>query len=153
MGAELDGSELPSEHTTPEADQLQSLLAQMREQGADAVVMEVSSHALAQYRTDGIAFNVGVFTNLTQDHLDFHGTMDAYFEAKARLFAEYPVLYPRPDKTVFASVINVAAWDGRNLVTLARGDILTYTQRRQSGQSAGAGRTPCAGQRAVHAGL
>ncbi len=127
LGAELDGAELPSEHTTPEADQLQRLLAQMREQGADAVVMEVSSHALAQHRTDGIAFNIGVFTNLTQDHLDFHGTLDAYFEAKARLFAEYPVLYPRPDKTVFTSIINVAAWEGRNLVTLARGDILTYT--------------------------
>ena len=127
LGAEVDGQELPSEHTTPEADQLQSLLAQMREAGAEAVVMEVSSHALAQHRTDGIAFNIGVFTNLTQDHLDFHGTLDAYFEAKARLFAEYPILYPRPDKTVFASVINVAAWEGRNLVTLARGDILTYT--------------------------
>ena len=127
LGADVDGIELPSEHTTPESDQLQSLLAQMREQGADAVVMEVSSHALAQRRTDGIAFNIGVFTNLTQDHLDFHGTLDAYFEAKARLFAEYPILYPRPDKTVFASIINVAAWEGRNLVTLARGDILTYT--------------------------
>ena len=96
LGAELDGAELPSEHTTPEADQLQELLAAMREMGAQAVVMEVSSHALAQWRVDGIAFNVGVFTNLTQDHLDFHGTMDAYFEAKSRLFAEFPVLYPRP---------------------------------------------------------
>jgi UDP-N-acetylmuramoyl-L-alanyl-D-glutamate--2,6-diaminopimelate ligase len=127
LGAELDGIELPSEHTTPEADQLQGLLAEMRDRGAQAVVMEVSSHALAQWRTDGIAFNVGVFTNLTQDHLDFHGTMDAYFEAKSRLFAEYPVLYPRPDKAMFASVINVEAWDGKLMVTLARGDILTYT--------------------------
>ena len=127
LGAELDGQPIPSEHTTPEADQLQSLLAEMVERGAEAVVMEVSSHALAQFRADGIAFNVGVFTNLTQDHLDFHGTMEAYYEAKARLFAEYPVLYPRPDGTLFTSVINVSEWEGRDLVTLARGDIITFS--------------------------
>jgi len=127
LGAELDGTPLPSEHTTPEANQLQSLLATMRDSGADAVVMEVSSHALAQFRTDGIAFNAGVFTNITQDHLDFHGSMDAYFEAKARLFAEYPVLYPRPDGKLFVAVINVAQWEGRDLVTRARGDIITFT--------------------------
>lgn len=127
LGAELDGSEIPSEHTTPEADQLQAVLAQMRDRGAEAVVMEVSSHALAQYRTDGIVFNAAIFTNLTQDHLDYHGTMDAYFEAKARLFAEYPILYPRRDKRAFVSVINVGQWEGRELVTLARGDIVTYS--------------------------
>ncbi len=127
LGSDLDGVPIPSDHTTPEADQLQQLLARMREGGADAVVMEVSSHALAQHRTDGIAFSAGIFTNLTQDHLDFHGTMDAYFEAKARLFSEYPVLYPRPDKTPFVGVINVAEWEGKDLVTLARGDIITFT--------------------------
>jgi UDP-N-acetylmuramoyl-L-alanyl-D-glutamate--2,6-diaminopimelate ligase len=127
LGAELDGAALPSEHTTPEADQLQELLATMRDQGADSVVMEVSSHALALYRTDGIAFRAGVFTNLTQDHLDFHKTMEAYFHAKARLFTEYPVLYPRPDRAEFISVINVSQWEGRELVTLARGDIITYS--------------------------
>ena len=127
LGSELDGVPIPSDHTTPEADQLQQLLAQMRDGGASAVVMEVSSHALAQYRTDGIAFSAGIFTNLTQDHLDFHGTMDAYFEAKARLFSEYPVLYPRPDRSPFVGVINVAEWEGKDLVTLARGDIITFT--------------------------
>ncbi len=126
LGSELDGAAIPSDHTTPEADQLQELLAQMRDQGADAVAMEVSSHALAQHRTDGIAFNAGVFTNITQDHLDFHGSMDAYFEAKSRLFAEYPILYPRPDRRMFASIINTSQWEGRDLVTLARGDVLTY---------------------------
>jgi UDP-N-acetylmuramoyl-L-alanyl-D-glutamate--2,6-diaminopimelate ligase len=126
LGAEIDGAPLPSDHTTPEADHLQELLAQMRDAGAEAVAMEVSSHALAQFRTDGIAYNVGVFTNITQDHLDFHGTMEAYFEAKARLFADYPVLYPRPDGKLFASVINTSLWEGRDLVTLARGDIITY---------------------------
>ncbi len=129
LGAELDDKPIPSDHTTPEADHLQKLLAEMRDSGASAVVMEVSSHALAQHRTDGIAFNAGIFTNLTQDHLDYHGTMEEYFAAKARLFAEYPILYPRPDGTLFVSVINVAQWEGRDLVTLARGDVLTYTTK------------------------
>jgi UDP-N-acetylmuramoyl-L-alanyl-D-glutamate--2,6-diaminopimelate ligase len=127
IGADLDGEPLPSEHTTPEANQLQQLLATMRDRGAQAVVMEASSHALAQGRTDGIAFNVGVFTNLTQDHLDFHHTMEAYMAAKERLFTDYPILYPRPDGTPFCSVINVNQWEGRDLVTQARGRIITYS--------------------------
>jgi UDP-N-acetylmuramoyl-L-alanyl-D-glutamate--2,6-diaminopimelate ligase len=127
LGAELDGQPIPSEHTTPEADQLQSLLARMKNLGAEAVVMEVSSHALAQHRTDGCAFRAGIFTNLTQDHLDYHETMEEYFAAKSRLFAEYPILYPRPDKDPFISVINVTAWEGRDMVTRARGDILTFS--------------------------
>jgi UDP-N-acetylmuramoyl-L-alanyl-D-glutamate--2,6-diaminopimelate ligase len=72
--------------TTPEAVELQSLLARMRGAGVTAAAMEVSSHALALRRVDGTAFDVGVFTNLTQDHLDFHGTLEAYREAKGRLF-------------------------------------------------------------------
>ena len=126
LGSELDGKNYPSEHTTPEADQLQALLAQMRDDGAEVAVMEVSSHAIAQYRTVGIAFNVGIFTNLTQDHLDYHGNMQDYFETKARLFSEYPLAFPRPDKKSFISVINVGQWEGRDLVTRARGDILTF---------------------------
>jgi UDP-N-acetylmuramoyl-L-alanyl-D-glutamate--2,6-diaminopimelate ligase len=73
--------------TTPESVDLQDLLAQMVAAGSKAVAMEVSSHALVQHRTRSIPFDAAVFTNLTQDHLDFHGTMEAYFEAKARLFA------------------------------------------------------------------
>ena len=126
LGADLDGRPIPSDHTTPEADQLQALLAEMREDGAEAVVMEVSSHALAQSRTDGIAFSAGIFTNLTQDHLDFHGTMKAYFSAKARLFADYPVRYPRPDGAGFVAVINTSAWEGQYLVTLAQGEKVTF---------------------------
>jgi UDP-N-acetylmuramoyl-L-alanyl-D-glutamate--2,6-diaminopimelate ligase len=72
--------------TTPEAPELQALLAVMAERGADAVVMEVSSHALALGRTDAIRFDVAAFTNLGRDHLDFHGDVESYFEAKARLF-------------------------------------------------------------------
>ena len=77
---------LPAGQTTPEAVELQSLLRRMVERGVAAVAMEVSSHALALHRVDGIEFDVAVFTNLTQDHLDFHVTLDAYREAKARLF-------------------------------------------------------------------
>jgi UDP-N-acetylmuramoyl-L-alanyl-D-glutamate--2,6-diaminopimelate ligase len=72
--------------TTPEAPDLQALLAVMRERGAESVAMEVSSHALAMRRVDGIEFAVGAFSNLSQDHLDFHADMEDYFAAKARLF-------------------------------------------------------------------
>lgn len=74
--------------TTPEAPQLQGLLAQMKGAGVQAVLMEVTSIGLAQHRVDGTEFALGVFTNLTRDHLDFHGTFEAYREAKARLFRE-----------------------------------------------------------------
>ncbi|GEE03339.1 UDP-N-acetylmuramoyl-L-alanyl-D-glutamate--2,6-diaminopimelate ligase [Gordonia spumicola] len=86
-GSRLDGQPIPSDLTTPEAPDLQRLLAVMLERGADAVVMEVSSHALSLGRVDGCRFAVGAFTNLSQDHLDYHKTMDEYFHAKARLFA------------------------------------------------------------------
>ena len=79
---------IPTEHTTPESFELQGLFAQMLEQGCTHVVMEVSSHALALHRVDCIRFEVGVFTNLTEDHLDFHKTMEAYREAKALLFEQ-----------------------------------------------------------------
>lgn len=86
VGVRIDGADLPSALTTPEAPALQALLALMVERGVDTVFMEVSSHALAQGRVDGIEFAVGGFTNLSRDHLDFHPTMADYFEAKARLF-------------------------------------------------------------------
>ena len=77
---------LPTERTTPESFALQGLLARMRDAGCTHVVMEVSSHALALDRVYGIHYAVGIFTNLTQDHLDFHKTMEEYCDAKALLF-------------------------------------------------------------------
>jgi UDP-N-acetylmuramoyl-L-alanyl-D-glutamate--2,6-diaminopimelate ligase len=74
------------ERTTPEAIDLQATFRRMVDAGDEACVMEVSSHALELYRAEGIEFDVAVFTNLTQDHLDFHGTLDAYYAAKRRLF-------------------------------------------------------------------
>jgi UDP-N-acetylmuramoyl-L-alanyl-D-glutamate--2,6-diaminopimelate ligase len=78
---------LDSVRTTPEAPELHALLAVMVERGIDSCVMEVSSHALAQHRVDGVVYDVALFTNLSQDHLDFHRDMEDYFAAKASLFA------------------------------------------------------------------
>ena len=80
------GEALPSAHTTPEAPDLQRLLATMRDRGATGVAMEVSSHGLALGRVDGTWYAASIFTNLSQDHLDFHPDMEAYFKAKASLF-------------------------------------------------------------------
>lgn len=84
----VNGTVRPTSFTTPEAPEIQALLAEMRDAGCDVVAMEVTSIGLAQHRVDGIPFAVGIFTNLTQDHLDFHRTMDEYREAKSRLFRE-----------------------------------------------------------------
>ena len=83
----VGGAEEEVERTTPEAIDLQRTFARMLEAGDRACAMEVSSHALHQHRADSIHFDVKVFTNLTQDHLDYHGDMDTYFEAKRLLFA------------------------------------------------------------------
>ena len=80
--------ELPTERTTPESYELQKLFRQMVDAGCTHAVMEVSSHALALDRVAGVRFEAGLFTNLTQDHLDFHGTMEAYAQAKATLFSQ-----------------------------------------------------------------
>jgi UDP-N-acetylmuramoyl-L-alanyl-D-glutamate--2,6-diaminopimelate ligase len=80
------GESVPSKRTTPEATDLQATFAAMAERGVTAVAMEVSSHALALGRADGTRFAAGAYTNLSQDHLDFHGDMEAYFAAKALLF-------------------------------------------------------------------
>ncbi len=82
-----DGVLLHASHTTPDAPELQRLLVRHAEMGGDALAMEVSSHALDQERTAGIDFDVAVFTNLTRDHLDYHGDFDAYARAKERLFS------------------------------------------------------------------
>ncbi len=86
MGAQVGDEYIPSERTTPESFELQGLFAKMRDAGCTHVVMEVSSHALTLDRVGGLYFDVAAFTNLTEDHLDFHKTMDAYCDAKAMLF-------------------------------------------------------------------
>lgn len=87
-GIHWPGGARPNPMTTPDPLTLQEILAEMAKAGCQAVAMEASSHALDQYRVDGVPFAAGIFTNLTRDHLDYHGGMDAYFRAKARLFLE-----------------------------------------------------------------
>lgn len=82
----LPGRVEPATRTTPESIDLQRMISEMRDGGFRAVALEVSSHALIQHRTDAVEFDAAVFTNLTQDHLDYHGSMDEYFAAKELLF-------------------------------------------------------------------
>lgn len=86
LGSGFPGALNAAQNTTPDVLEVHALLAQMREAGAAAVAMEASSHGLAQGRTNGVAFDCALFTNLSHDHLDYHGTMDAYGAAKALLF-------------------------------------------------------------------
>lgn len=120
VGARVAGVEFATAHTTPEASDLQALLARMRDADASVVAMEVSSHALHQHRVDGVQFAAVCFTNLSHEHLDYHGTLDAYFEAKASLFTR--VRTP-------AGAVNLD--DGRGSVLTARAardgiDVWTY---------------------------
>jgi UDP-N-acetylmuramoyl-L-alanyl-D-glutamate--2,6-diaminopimelate ligase len=119
-GARVDGKAVPVDHTTPEATELQELLARMRASGVSTVAMEVSSHALEQHRVDGTWFAAVGFTNLTHEHLDYHGTFEAYFEAKARLFHR--------DRTA-AAAIGIDDAHGRELLRRVRDDglpVITY---------------------------
>jgi UDP-N-acetylmuramoyl-L-alanyl-D-glutamate--2,6-diaminopimelate ligase len=115
LGAGLYGAIREGERTTPDAIAVHGLLAEFRDAGASHVAMEVSSHALDQGRVNAVAFNLAVFTNLTRDHLDYHGTMAAYGEAKQRLFA-WPGLS--------AAIINVGDAFGRTLATTVPADVV-----------------------------
>lgn len=108
---------IPTDRTTPDALTVQRLFAQMVDAGCTYAVMEVSSHALMQSRVEGIRFRVGVFTNLTQDHLDYHGTMEAYCDAKSRLF----------DQCDIACVNGDDAWTERLLARFT-GERITFGQ-------------------------
>ncbi|MBV8863108.1 MAG: UDP-N-acetylmuramoyl-L-alanyl-D-glutamate--2,6-diaminopimelate ligase [Mycobacterium sp.] len=124
IGLRINGEDVPSALTTPEAPALQALLAMMIERGVDTVVMEVSSHALTLGRVDGIHFAVGAFTNLSRDHLDFHPTMDDYFEAKARLFDPASPLRAR------RAVVCVDDDAGRAMANRAESAVTVSTQGR-----------------------
>ena len=107
LGAGLYGYVVTTGFTTPLVLQMHALLAELRDAGAQAVAMEVSSHALDQGRVDGVHFDVAVFTNLTRDHLDYHGDMATYGAAKARLFAR---------EGLQAAVVNLDDAFGRDLL-------------------------------------
>jgi len=134
------GEAMPSARTTPEATDLHALFAVMRERSVDAVAMEVSSHALALGRVDGIVFDVAAFTNLSQDHLDFHHDMTEYFEAKSALFT--------PERSIRAVVCTDDEW-GRRLageatvpvVTVGRDNAADWRRTDDVDAGAGGGRT------------
>ncbi|WP_248964882.1 UDP-N-acetylmuramoyl-L-alanyl-D-glutamate--2,6-diaminopimelate ligase [Sphaerisporangium perillae] len=108
----------PPTLTTPEATDLQGLLALMREDGVTAAAMEVSSHALALGRVDGVSYDVALFTNLSQDHLDFHSDLDEYFLTKARLFTP---------EMCRVGVVNLDDGHGRELVGIAKVPVTTFS--------------------------
>ena len=110
---------LPASRTTPESWEVQRLLRQMADSGCTHVVMEVSSHALVLRRVEGIRFAAGIFTNLTQDHLDFHGTMEAYRAAKGRLFEQSDL-----------AVLNLDDEAGRYYARTAPCPVFTYSERK-----------------------
>jgi UDP-N-acetylmuramoyl-L-alanyl-D-glutamate--2,6-diaminopimelate ligase len=125
------GHEAPSHHTTPESLDLQEMFAEMVRAGVQAVAMEVSSHALAQERVRGLEFDVGVFTNLSRDHLDYHRDMEEYFLAKSRLFTDYLKASPKPRK---AAVIYGEDPRGRQLIEKVRSvdvEVWSYGEGRQ----------------------
>ena len=110
----------PAQRTTPESYEVHRWLRQMVDAGCSHVVMEVSSHALCMDRVAGIPFTVGAFTNLSQDHLDFHKTMEAYRQAKGRLFQQSET-----------AVLNLDDEAGRYYAQRLEGKVITYSERRE----------------------
>jgi UDP-N-acetylmuramyl-tripeptide synthetase len=113
-------------NTTPESLVIQRLLRSMRDDGVDSVAMEVSSHGLATHRLEGMRFDVGIFTNLSQDHLDFHGSMRSYRDAKARLFTDYLVASASAGKRAVA-VLNLDDAEGARLAGLDLDGVTVWT--------------------------
>lgn len=115
----IGGAVLPAHRTTPESWEVQKLLREMADAGCTHVVMEASSHAMVLHRVDGIRFAAGIFTNLTRDHLDFHGTMEAYRDAKGRLFRQTDT-----------AVLNLDDEAGRYFASTVACPKLTYSESK-----------------------
>ncbi len=120
---------IEASHTTPESTELQAAFRQLADAGAKAFVMEVSSHALEQKRVDGCHFDVGIFSNLTRDHLDYHGTMEQYLESKLRLFSE--LLRPTPGKPQRRACVNMDDAYGAIVAENAACPVITYGVRHE----------------------
>jgi len=118
VGAHIGDRSIAVARTTPEASDLQALLRQMADEGIRLAALEISSHAMELHRVDAVAFRAVAFTNLSQDHLDFHGTMDRYYQAKADLFA--------PDRAR-AAIINIDDPAGRQLAASTSLRTITVT--------------------------
>lgn len=129
LGFQIPGEERELGNTTPYPVELWSLLAEARDKGVEAMAIEVSSHALAEHRCEFVEFDAGVFTNLTQDHLDFHGSMEEYEAAKLRLFTELPL---QTEKR-FVGAINSddpvgAAWAGEVISKVSGANALVTSE-------------------------
>ena len=146
LGVGLPPAVAPGEYTTADAVAVQRQLASLRAAGADCVAMEVSSHALDQARVDAVEFRVAAFTNLTRDHLDYHGTMAAYGEAKARLFA-WPTLQARVFNVDDAFGAALAAVDAPG--SPDRGGALGRGAQRPRRASSAPARSRCGPRRCV----
>ncbi|WNJ20258.1 UDP-N-acetylmuramoyl-L-alanyl-D-glutamate--2,6-diaminopimelate ligase [Pontibacter sp. G13] len=120
----VGNEEFPSSHTTPDPKQLHRLFAEMKEAGCEYCFMEVSSHSLIQDRVEGIPFKVGAFTNITHDHLDYHGTFKAYIAAKKLLFDGLG-----PDSV---AIINVDDKHGQVMVQNTQATVKTFAQKRMA---------------------
>ncbi len=119
---EIGERTIPAQRTTPEALEIQQMMRQMLRSGCSACVMEASSHGLEQNRVDQVEFNVGVFTNLTAEHLDFHGSLESYFAAKRKLFESL-----RTGKKAAVGVANIDDAHGARLVREMEGlSFVTY---------------------------
>lgn len=129
-GRLIAGRFVPADRTTPDAAELQQILAQMYQEGVSHVAMEVSSHGLKLDRTWMCKFDGVVFTNLTQDHLDFHDNFQEYFSAKLRLFSDYAEL-AAPEKALLGAV-NADDPAGRRIQQLAKCRVITYGMTNQA---------------------
>ncbi len=118
----------PAKNTTPGSLEVQSLLVDIKKEGIDYAVIEISSHALDQERVSDINFDYAIFTNLSHDHLDYHGNIEKYFLAKSKLFK-----YLKPDAT---SIINIDDSYAKKLIKLTRAKVLTYGLKRKAHLSA-----------------
>jgi len=122
LGARIGDELIETKHTTPESVDLQRTLAYMTGRGVEVVAMEASSHGLYQGRTLGCEFDCGVFTNIARDHLDFHGTVEAYLDAKLILFTEYPAMSAKR----FIAAINADDPSAEAVKAATKGDVITF---------------------------
>ncbi|TGU74159.1 UDP-N-acetylmuramoyl-L-alanyl-D-glutamate--2,6-diaminopimelate ligase [Geomonas terrae] len=118
-------TDIPAPNTTPESVDLQKILRDLVDQGAQGAVMEVSSHSLEQHRADGCIFDVAIFTNLTRDHLDYHLDMESYYKSKLRLFTD--LLAPSAHKPLRRAVVNLDDPYGPRIAAEATAPVLTYS--------------------------
>ena len=129
LGVQFPGESRELANTTPFAVELYNLLNEARERGTEAIAMEVSSHALAEKRADGLEFDAAIFTNLTQDHLDYHHSMESYAQAKHRLFTDFP---PQTEKR-FVGAFNIDEPIGMRWAVEQNTPSVTYgLQRREA---------------------